>query len=157
MLTHGHAHASYSRAPVHSLQFSVQCLGTQAAFDKVQNRVRHFGGVFNVTVVNEAVALAHMLFLVCDHASLHPVQACMALLASGGDECLFTFFAYSCKVRATTATAAADLNDVQNSDQILPSRVISDSVQTHRCRLWSRVRVTAAVGSNCMDVRIFGT
>ena len=108
MLTHGHAHASYSRAPVHSLRFSVQCLGTQAAFDKVQNRVRHFGGVFNVTVVNEAVALAHMLFLVCDHASLHPVQACKVLLASDDDGYLFTFFAYNFKVRVYTAATAAD-------------------------------------------------
>ena len=103
MLTHGHTHASYSRAPVHSLQFSVQCLGTQAAFDKV-----HFGGVFNVTVVNEAVALAHMLFLVCDHASLHPVQACKVLLASDDDGYLFTFFAYNFKVRVYTAATAAD-------------------------------------------------
>ena len=28
-----------------------QCRGTQAAFDKVQSRVRHFGGVFTFTVV----------------------------------------------------------------------------------------------------------
>ena len=110
MLTHGHAHASYSRAPVHSLQFSVQCLGTQAAFDKVQNRVRHFGGVFNVTVVNEAVALAHMLFLVCDHASLHPVQACKVLLASDDDGYLFTFFSSS-STSAYTCGSSYSYND----------------------------------------------
>jgi hypothetical protein len=35
-----------------------RCRGTQAAFDKVHSRVRHFGGVFTFTVVKEALALA---------------------------------------------------------------------------------------------------
>jgi hypothetical protein len=34
------------------------CRGTQAAFDKVHYRVRHFDGVFTFTVVKEALALA---------------------------------------------------------------------------------------------------
>ena len=48
-----HAHASWGRAPVHSLRFCARCSGTQAAFDKVHSRVRYFDGVFTFTVVKE--------------------------------------------------------------------------------------------------------
>ena len=76
-MTHAHAHASWGRAPVHSLRFCARCRGTQAAFDKCHSCVRHFDGVFTFTAVKEALALAYSLFLSerpclpASHASLH--------------------------------------------------------------------------------------
>ena len=98
----------HSRTPVHPLRFCPRCRVKQAAFNKVQSRVRRFGGVFSFTVVNEALALAHCSSsAVYGHPSLHPVQACMALFESGDDDYIFIFFVKSCKVRTTAAAAAA--------------------------------------------------
>jgi hypothetical protein len=69
-----------------------------AAFDKCHFRVRHFGGVFTFTVAKEALALAHLLFFMCVHASLHPVHACMALFEFG-DENYFVDIFVKCAQR----------------------------------------------------------